>query len=85
MQQEINNQKDETSEAIKEMKSNMEQTKKEISAAHNKFEDIFSSIDIINRELAAKASTNISDDDPDPLGITYAYMASKEPIQHNHQ
>ena len=79
MQQEINNYKVETSEEIKEMKSNMEQTKKDISAATNKIEDIFSSIDVINRELAAKASTNISDDNPDPLAITYAFMASKAP------
>ena len=79
MQQEINSHKDETTEEIKEMKNNMEQNKKDISATNNKIEDIFSSIDVINRELAAKASTNISDDNPDPLAITYAFMASKAP------
>ena len=79
MQQETNNHKDETTEEIKEMKNSVEQNKKNISATNNKLEDIYSSIHVISRELAAKASTNISDDNSDPLAITYAFMASKAP------
>ena len=73
MQQETNNHKDETMEEIKITKHSVEQNKKDISMAHNKIEDIYSSIDTISRELAAKASANISvdnPDNPDPLAIT---------------
>ena len=59
MQQEINNHKDETTEEIKEMKNSVNQNKKDISATNNKLEHIYSLIDVINRELAAKASINI--------------------------
>ena len=77
MQQEINNHKDETMEEIKDMKSSVDQNKKDIAVTNNKIEDIYSSIDVIHRELAAKASTNISVDnpDPDPLAINDVYMA----------
>ena len=79
MQQETNNHKDETMEEIKVMKCSVEQNKKDISVTNKKIEDIYSSIDIINRELAAKASTNISVDNPDPLAITDVFMAPKTP------
>merc|ERR1711873_103680 len=73
MQQETNNYKDETMEEIKITKQNVEQNKKGISIAHNKIEDIYTSIDTISRELEAKTSANISvdnPDNPDPLAIT---------------
>ena len=73
MQQETNNYKDETMEEIKITKQSVEQNKKEISIAHNKIEDIYTSIDTISRELAAKTAANISvdnPDNPDPLAIT---------------
>ena len=72
MQQETNNYKDETMEEIKITKQSVEQNKKDISIAHNKIEGIYTSIDIISRELAAKTAANISvdnPDNPDPLAI----------------
>ena len=40
MQQEINTHKDETTDELKEMKGNMEQNTKKITATNNKIEDI---------------------------------------------
>jgi len=73
MQHETNNYKDDIMEEIKLTKQNVEQNKKDITIAHNKIEDIYTSIETISRELAAKTAANISVDNPDnhdPLAIT---------------
>merc|ERR1712240_390166 len=80
MQKEINNHKDETSDKMKDMKNNVDANTKNISATNSKIQDIYSTLDTISRELATKIATNISDDNPDPLGLTYACIAAKEPI-----
>merc|ERR1712240_760698 len=56
MQNETNSYKDETMEEVKITNQNVEQNKKDITIAHNKIDGLYTSIEIISREIATKTA-----------------------------
>merc|ERR1712240_114004 len=77
MQSETNNYKDATMEEVKITNQGMEQNKKDIMIANNKIYGLYTSMEIISREIATKTASNISVDNPDiadPLALTNAQI-----------
>merc|ERR1712240_210420 len=73
MQSEANNCKDETMEEVKTTNQGVEQNKKDIMIANNKIYGLYTSMEIISRDIATKTASNISVDNPeisDPLALT---------------
>merc|ERR1712240_547747 len=77
MQNEANKYNDETMEEVETTNQRVEQNKKDIIIANNKIDGLYTSIEIINREIATKTASNISVDNPeiaDPLALTNAQI-----------
>merc|ERR1712240_754436 len=77
MQNKANKYNDETMQEVETTNQGVEQNKKDIIIANNKIDGLYTSIEIINREIATKTASNISVDNPeiaDPLALTNAQI-----------
>merc|ERR1712240_131821 len=88
MQNEANKYNDETMEEVETTNQRVEQNKKDIIIANNKIDGLYTSIEIISREIATKTASNISVDNPeiaDPLALTNAQIVPFQIQQHMKQ